>query len=266
MAVEIRNKCVSKAFEEQLEEILSLENYSCAKQILEKLELLIQNDWNSETAERAILLALNHGVLTKKFPVILCNTIDLAIDYGLSQVEFNKVLDDHRHEHFHRLDQHLFNDVTNKNVSEIKTLNALVCEITKSDPRFNENEILKNFRHIGSNYFSMCYVGEKYISLLAKEIKMTPSSYSDSVKVACVWKAMEMTSKHRIRDIQVLSVMLMYESKSGRLAQVNTGEGKTIIIAMLAALLSLDGHWVDIGKFSINFKNKLGALKIYFIF
>ncbi|MBN2676163.1 MAG: hypothetical protein JXR30_02815 [Alphaproteobacteria bacterium] len=44
--------------------------------------------------------------------------------------------------------------------------------------------------------------------------------------------------------------MLLYKSSVGTLAQINTGEGKTAITAMLAVLHALDGKKVDIGKFT----------------
>lgn len=41
-------------------------------------------------------------------------------------------------------------------------------------------------------------------------------------------------------------IFLNKSSESGLLAQVNTGEGKSLIIAMLAAILALEGKAVDV--------------------
>lgn len=50
------------------------------------------------------------------------------------------------------------------------------------------------------------------------------------------------------RSIQVLSLLCLLNpiEDKGRLMQINTGEGKTIIVAMLATIKALKGHMVDI--------------------
>ena len=51
------------------------------------------------------------------------------------------------------------------------------------------------------------------------------------------------------RTIQILSLLLMLDASKNnhaRLAQIKTGEGKSVIIAMLAAIHALNGHLVDI--------------------
>ncbi|XP_076279535.1 uncharacterized protein LOC143208734 [Lasioglossum baleicum] len=67
-------------------------------------------------------------------------------------------------------------------------------------------------------------------------------------RIAVIKRAMEVTTKVKLRDVQMLSVILLlnYQQNKGRLAQINTGEGKTIIIAMIAAYRALEGHEVDI--------------------
>jgi preprotein translocase subunit SecA len=66
-------------------------------------------------------------------------------------------------------------------------------------------------------------------------------------KLAMVCKAVEVDS-FAPRDIQLLSVLMMLNTNGsvGRLAQVNTGEGKTTIVAMLAAMHGLSGEKVDV--------------------
>ncbi|CAF1339755.1 unnamed protein product, partial [Didymodactylos carnosus] len=51
------------------------------------------------------------------------------------------------------------------------------------------------------------------------------------------------------RTIQILSLLLMLDASDNnlaRLAQIKTGEGKSVIIAMFAAIKALNGHKVDI--------------------
>jgi preprotein translocase subunit SecA len=65
--------------------------------------------------------------------------------------------------------------------------------------------------------------------------------------VIVVIKAMELTFSIP-HDVQILSVLLLINKKlnKGRLAQIFTGEGKSLIIALLAALKVLEGRKVDI--------------------
>ncbi len=70
-----------------------------------------------------------------------------------------------------------------------------------------------------------------------KEMKIN----EDSIAEVVVWlkKAMHLTvlgEKYKVRDAQVISLLNLYKGDGGRLIQVSTGEGKTIIIAMFAAL------------------------------
>ena len=63
----------------------------------------------------------------------------------------------------------------------------------------------------------------------------------DNIAEAVVWlkKATHLTvlgKKYQVRDAQIISLLNLYKGDGGRLIQVSTGEGKTIIIAMFAAL------------------------------
>jgi hypothetical protein len=93
-------------------------------------------------------------------------------------------------------------------------------------------------------------VTKQVIRAWAKSIKKPtegtehPTLYQ---KLAMVCKAVEVDS-FAPRDIQLLSVLMMLNTNGsvGRLAQVNTGEGKTTIVAMLAAMHGLSGEKVDV--------------------
>lgn len=52
--------------------------------------------------------------------------------------------------------------------------------------------------------------------------------------------------KFFIRDAQLISLLTLFQSNTGRLLQVGTGEGKSEIIAMFAVMKVLQGHKVDI--------------------
>ncbi|CAF3836247.1 unnamed protein product [Rotaria sp. Silwood1] len=81
-----------------------------------------------------------------------------------------------------------------------------------------------------------------------EEVKKSSNSVSHHEKIAVVMKAVEITSKFPVREIQLLSLLILINSEhsTGRLVQINTGEGKTTIVAMLAAIKALEGHQVDV--------------------
>ena len=66
--------------------------------------------------------------------------------------------------------------------------------------------------------------------------------------IVIVKKAASLHSKSEINTIQFLLILLFlyYKEDNGILAEVSTGEGKTIIIAMLASILALQGKKVDV--------------------
>jgi preprotein translocase subunit SecA len=53
---------------------------------------------------------------------------------------------------------------------------------------------------------------------------------------------------HRLRDTQILAVLIFFHSQSnqGRLCQIETGEGKTVIISLIAVIRALQGVTVDV--------------------
>lgn len=242
--------CETKSFEEKLKEIIAPEK---AMRIAEKLEFLLQHEWDKETSENTILDAFSIPSLPNNFPEILCNTLDVAFDYGLTQEYFIQMLGERRN--FDTLNHDLFKrfvDYSDDTAMQTSS-SELIEEIKLLNPSLNENFLRNDFEKIKSIYRSLQSASEKEILSWANDIKKNLSSclYWRN-KIAYVWKAMELSTKLKIRDVQVLTVLMMYRYGRGQLAQVNTGEGKTVIIAMLAALLCLDGHQVDMGKLKSN--------------
>ena len=68
-------------------------------------------------------------------------------------------------------------------------------------------------------------------------------------RIAFAWRALELFFQIDIREVQILSALILYQPQKGRMAQIETGEGKTFVIAMLAVLFCLERHKVDIGKY-----------------
>ncbi len=76
--------------------------------------------------------------------------------------------------------------------------------------------------------------------------------FSHYESIAVIIEAVRRTYKMMPYDTQILSLLALVNSPNtgggikNRIAQIKTGEGKSIIIAMLAALMALDGSFVDI--------------------
>ncbi|XP_068631404.1 uncharacterized protein [Battus philenor] len=83
---------------------------------------------------------------------------------------------------------------------------------------------------------------KSWISLLATR------AVDDAEKLAVLRRAAKVTSGLEVRDVQMLAVVTIVKSNvgKGRLCQVHTGEGKTLVIALAAAFKALSGHKVDI--------------------
>ena len=64
--------------------------------------------------------------------------------------------------------------------------------------------------------------------------------------VAVMMQGVKCVAGHCPRDAQMLSVLLSLQGDKGRLLEVSTGEGKTLIVAMLAILKAMSGKTVDI--------------------
>ncbi|KAJ3651894.1 hypothetical protein Zmor_017898 [Zophobas morio] len=57
-----------------------------------------------------------------------------------------------------------------------------------------------------------------------------------------------LTGGHRLRDTQILAVLIFFhgQNNKGRLCQIKTGEGKTVIVSLLAVIKALQGLTVDV--------------------
>lgn len=71
---------------------------------------------------------------------------------------------------------------------------------------------------------------------------------SKAERIAVVARAFGVFKNLKIRDAQILSILMLYQNRKGTLAQINTGEGKTANVAILSVLFCLEGRKVDVGK------------------
>lgn len=126
-----------------------------------------------------------------------------------------------------------------------------ILELNKNS-NLNTNDIRDLIGKIDASYDNVKHWTSKEIKAwaISERGKKTVAQRIDLVRrVAVLKRAVSLTSKFLPRDIQLIALLVLLQAKSngnGRLVQVNTGEGKTTTVAMLAVLKVLEGHRVDV--------------------
>lgn len=147
--------------------------------------------------------------------------------------------------------------------SHVKGLEELLGEIASLNGWSGEqtSALRQDYQNVmQASKSSSNLIGKEVDSCNDDDIKRWVESFSGSgnqppraEKVAFVKKSFELFKGYTIRDIQLLSLLYLYKPEAGTLAQINTGEGKTAIIAMLATLFCLEGKKIDIGELHLRF-------------
>lgn len=141
--------------------------------------------------------------------------------------------------------------------SHVKDLNELIQEIFPEE--LNKQFLLNEYENIERFYeekpSEICpefgiiknWEGNMIIQW-AEKLKLNRNSTSRHEMIAVIKRAVKIKSNFPPREIQLLSLIILLnpKEKHGRLTQINTGEGKTTIVAMLAAIKALEGRQVDI--------------------
>ncbi|CAF2965994.1 unnamed protein product, partial [Rotaria sp. Silwood2] len=154
----------------------------------------------------------------------------------------------------------IFQTFIGSNNKALETLNTELYEINKDNhvsflcddkliaAYMNVQHAYKEKSKLFDNLSSIEHWKSSEIQQWAEKVKSMPNEVSQHEKLAVIKRAIEITSKFPPREIQLLSVLILTnpEEHTGRLAQINTGEGKTTIVAMLAAVKALDGQQVDV--------------------
>lgn len=133
------------------------------------------------------------------------------------------------------------------------TIYRILQEITELNPSFTETRkenLGQDFKQVANfrNEIQYKYNKLETIKSWTNKEKLKTQKSSKHKKIAIIWKAMELSSGLAVRDIQIFALLTLYCPGAGKMVQIETGEGKTLIIAMLAVLFCLDGKKVDIGK------------------
>ncbi|CAF1560932.1 unnamed protein product, partial [Rotaria sp. Silwood1] len=126
-----------------------------------------------------------------------------------------------------------------------KSLKKLLQELGEVNSFINLDNLEQQYKKV------MKYYEKETIRMTSFEIQTQQNYIDEYYKIAVIIQAVYIFKQVRPRDIQILSLLLFIENerkKQGRLAQIRTGEGKSIIVAMLAVYLSLESSkkYVDI--------------------
>jgi preprotein translocase subunit SecA len=122
-----------------------------------------------------------------------------------------------------------------------------------SNPKVHENDMKKleeKYHQVKKNYGDWKNHDVVAVNKWAQEMK---GKLENTDEVICntialmdrVWNLLE---GFRLRNTQILAALIFFhdQNNQGRLCQIQTGEGKTIIVALLAVMRALQGHKVDV--------------------
>ena len=152
-------------------------------------------------------------------------------------------------------------DITKTEEKRPKSVETLLKEMTLSGQLLNESDIIQIKELISKvkEKINMSRL-ELYTTVNLQKLKRILSSENTALNdfdslSECLYEiclGVKLKKKFWPRDTQILSLYKLIQSyRRGILLQVNTGEGKTCIVAMFAAYLALMGKKVDIISSSI---------------
>ena len=254
---------------QQSAKTIDIKEYEILKKLHGKLTKVLDSGWTLKSIKQII----DHIDSAEKIQSLF-DALDPIYEYGLKEFDNNikgKTLmeiltsssswfsSDSLTKQVHDLAIfQIFEGTYDKNFEQLKD-DLLDLNRNKNIPLLQDKKLSEEYEKVKTAYISKSSVCSGFglikewstsnIKQWSERIKRS-TSYSVSVyeKIAVVKRAVEITSKFPPREIQLLSVLIMLnaEKDKGRLAQINTGEGKTTIVAMLAAIKALEGHQVDI--------------------
>jgi golgin subfamily B member 1 len=231
------------------------------------MEGLYVAKWKSEeifnivTSSMQGLSKENGKVMVQK----LFKCFEIASDYSLGHDELANVLEEVKRSLFrrnsgktielesifHSRALKLFTKSQEKNVDELLSEIAELNEDLKLDLKKDFLSVKKALIRVQIDKEAKD-LNKDDIKTWADQVKNHRIEPSKEQRIAVVVQASNLFNKYTARDVQVLALIMLYKSSIGTLAQINTGEGKTNIIAMLAVLYALEGKKVDIGELISN--------------
>ena len=168
--------------------------------------------------------------------------LNTIYEYNLSFKDIDNF--DYRELHKKGINNFFNGKSQNRNIEElVKAHIELLKEKELPIPSETEDiEIIKRINNI--KQLSQIYLGQK----ITKENISPDLKSKDDDLIAIINNVIKEVKGYSLRDSQIYSLIILLDKKKnkGKIAQILTGEGKTIIINCLTIIMVLKGHKVDI--------------------
>lgn len=252
-------------YNQMIESLISRKSFSNKVNVrmLQTYQRLQSIGWTAEESFNTIELALKK-CSTDLGASKICKGLNITIDFAIgSEIVQNVLRKDEVRFDDGEIDQLEFQQVIHKialekfNKSREKPFDELLADMEDLNS-FKESRIMENLKNEWKDLqkvsvISFDNIETKIESYKKADIKTWSKKLSEGInpsrfeRIAVVIRGYEIFSNHQVRDVQKLTLLLLYKPEAGTLAQVNTGEGKTGVAAMLAVLFAIEGKKVDIG-------------------
>ena len=142
------------------------------------------------------------------------------------------------------------------------TTQDIAASIAQSAPQANfagdQARLLASYQAVMATYQSPSSIlshqesiaswQQAQVNQWAQKVKKAPNKVSQNEMLAVIQRAAELHHGFLPRPTQLMSILALLNpaQNTGRLAQINTGEGKSLILAMVAAYHALQGQHVDV--------------------
>ena len=115
-----------------------------------------------------------------------------------------------------------------------KSVQVLLQELARENPSMDIVKLEEQYRTV------IQYYETQTSRWTETDIQQRHVSSDQLYRIAIIIRAAQLHKQYRPRDIQILSLLLLIENQGhGRLAQIRTGEGKSIVVAMCKYRLTL---------------------------
>lgn len=254
------------------------------KQLIEKLEAakndlfnkankIVEKTSKNEKNEYQLEIYKNFPIQMKKFDEILTHLRSSIVDENLDEVlneicfkldlEFTSLKKFFNDEIIYNDNNELIEDpveilkalpkpIQQEEDPDIKSFDDLIKEIAMENKQTMKSNFINSLR---DGYSKVKCFKEKWWNKSAEDILNWAKSIKGILHENDIYESIAImdranffaTGGQQLRDTQILTIIsFLSQTYKGHLSQIHTGEGKTTIVAILAAIQALKGHKVDI--------------------